>query len=58
MYELPPFALCFLFQKNVCIDWSIGPPGHGKYLVGGLNACDKKHLKQYMKYINHKNEGY
>ena len=57
MCDFPPFSLCFFVNKNVCIDWSIGAPGRGKYLGGGLNAFDKQHLKRYMKCINQKNEG-
>ena len=35
-------SLLFFLPKNVCIDRAIGAPGHGKDLVGGLNACDKQ----------------
>ena len=51
------FLSIFRSNKNVCIDWGIGVPGHGKDLVDGLNACDKKHLKKYMKHINQPHEG-
>ena len=57
MYDWPSFALCFFFNKNIFIDRAIGAPGHGKYLVGGLNACEKQHLKLCMKRINKTHEG-
>ena len=57
MCKRPPFDLCF-FRKNVCIDRAIVAPGYGKDLVNGLNACDKQHLKRYMKLIHHTHEGY
>ena len=46
MCDCPPFDICFCDNKNVSIDRAIGEPGHGKYLVDGLNSCDKQHLKR------------
>ena len=57
MCNCPQLAFCFCAKTNVCVDHTIGAPGHGKYLVDGLNACDKKHLKWYMKHINQPHEG-
>ena len=48
--------LWVLFQKNVCIDRAIGEPIHGKYLVDIINACDKQHLKRYIKQNNQPHE--
>ena len=35
-------SFCCCCQNIVSIDQDIGEPVHGKYLVDGLNACDKK----------------
>ena len=48
----------FYAKNNFCIDRAIGAPDDGKYLVDGLNACDKQHLKRYMRFINQPHEGY
>ena len=29
---------------NIIVDRMIGAPGHGKDVVDGINACDKKYL--------------
>ena len=50
------FSLFFCASKNVFIDRDIGAPVHGKYVVDGINACDKQHLKRYMKLINQSHE--
>ena len=57
MQKFPLLAFIFFAKTNVCIDQSIGAPVHGKYLVDGLNACEKQHLKWYMKRINQPHEG-
>ena len=46
------FSLCFVTKTNY-IDRSIRAPSHGKYLVDGINACDKQHLKQYIERNNY-----
>ena len=46
----------FYANKNVCIDRAIGEPIHGKYLVDIINACDKQHLKRYIKQNNQPHE--
>ena len=33
---------------SVIIDWGISAPGHGKEVVDGLNAVDKRHIYQLM----------
>jgi hypothetical protein len=33
---------------DVTIDGAVGAPGHGKDVVDGLNAKDKRYLKQQM----------
>jgi hypothetical protein len=38
--------------NNVTIDRAIGAPGHGKDVVDGLNATDKRYLKQKMSMIS------
>ena len=55
---LPYICSLFLCQKHVCINRAIWAPVHGKDLLDGLNACDKQHLKRYMKRINQPHEGY
>ena len=39
----------FLLALNISIDSAIGEPGHWKYFVDGLNARDKKYLREQMK---------
>ena len=33
---------------SLIIDWGISPPGHGKEVVDGLNAVDKRYIYQLM----------
>ena len=41
---------CFIFLSiistnfNIIVDRMIGAPGHGKDVVDGINACDKRFL--------------
>ena len=35
-------------KYNIVIDRAVGAPGHGKDVVDGLNAVDKRYLKQCM----------
>ena len=44
IYLLSYLALEF----SVIIDRAVGAPGHGKYLVDGLNTRDKRMLKSEM----------
>ena len=55
--RLPSICSLFLVPTKTIIDQEIGSPGHGKYLVNGLNACYKQHLKRYMKRIIRLHEG-
>ena len=45
-------ALYFLSYASakytIIVDRMIGAPGHGKDIVDGINACDKRHLKGKM----------
>ena len=50
IWDCPQFYLFILCQQK-CLHWS-------EYwstwkIVDGINVCDKRHLKQYMKIINH-----
>ena len=47
----------FCDNKNVCIDRVVVAPGNVKDLVDVFNACDKQHMKRYMKRINNPHEG-
>jgi hypothetical protein len=38
--------------NNVIIDWAVGAPGHGKDVVDGLNATDKRYLKQKINMVS------
>jgi hypothetical protein len=38
--------------NNVIIDQAVGAPGHGKDVVDGLNATDKRYLKQKMSMVS------
>ena len=38
----------FLLTLNISIYRSIGAPGHGKYVVDGLNARDKRYMGEQM----------
>ena len=57
MCDLPSFSIYFCANKNVFIYQATEAPFHGKDLVDGLNARDKKHLKRYTKCINQPHEG-
>ena len=41
---------CFIFLSivstnfNIIVDHMIGDPGHGKDVVDGINACDKRYF--------------
>jgi hypothetical protein len=37
--------------QNVTIDWAVGMPGNSKDVVDGLNAMDKRYLKQKMSMV-------
>ena len=52
------FLSMFCANKNICVDRPIVAPCHGKYLVYGINACDKQYLKRYIKRINQSHESY
>ena len=41
---------------GIVIDRGIGAPGHGKDVVDGLNACDKRYLREVLNQMvkNHK----
>jgi hypothetical protein len=47
MYLLTVLAAMF----DITIDRAIGAPGHGKDLVDGLNATDKRYLKELFKML-------
>ena len=36
---------------NVVIDGGVGKPGHGKYVVDGLNATKKRFISMLMKNV-------
>lgn len=42
----------FAWTYNIIIDRAIGAPGHGKDVVDGLNATDKRHLTQLLQYLD------
>ena len=50
------FISIFCDNKDFCIDRAIGAHVHDKDLVYGLNACDKQHMKLYIKFINQPHE--
>jgi len=48
MFLLWAFAMTY----NIIIDRAIGAPAHGKDVVDGLNATDKRHLTQLLQYLD------
>ena len=43
------YLMSFLSQRNsIIFDRGISAPGHGKEVVGGLNAVDKRYRYQLM----------
>ena len=44
LYLMSVFSQCY----SIIIDRSISAPRHGKELVGGLNAIDKRYIYQLM----------
>ena len=47
----------FCANNTFCIDRTLLASDHGKYLVDRISACDKQHLKRYIKFINQPHEG-
>ena len=44
LYLMSVMPQCY----SVIIDWGISAPGHGKEVVDGLNAVDKRYIHQLM----------
>ena len=47
MYLMSGMSQC----SSVIIDWGISEPGHGKEVVYGFNAVDKRYIYQLMSYV-------